>query len=97
MDREIEYFSRLNESDEYMEMELSRLSLFDSLSSVISSALRLAFLGFPVIAGGVVVGDAAIANIGWAVSGISLLVWAAVSVMRRMMADRIPFELLEED
>lgn len=94
---EVEYFSRLNEDDEYMEMELSRVNLLDTLESIGKSGLRIAFLTFPLIAAGVFFEDDLAANVGWAISGISLLVWVGVIFLRRLLSPRIPFELVKED
>jgi len=94
---EVEYFSRLNDNDEYMEMEVSRVNLLDSLENFKQTALRIAFIGFPVITLGLVFEDSLLANVGWTVSGVSLLIWTAMILLGKMLSPRIPIELLEED
>lgn len=94
---EVEYFSRINEDGEYMELELSRLNLLDTLSRAKKSALRIAITGFPIILAGLLIDNLTIVNLGWTVSGVSLLAWAAIILLRRILNARIPFHLVEED
>lgn len=94
---EVEYFSRLNDDEEYMELEVSRVSLLDSLTTAKRTVLRLATLGFPTILVGLLFEETLIANIGWAVSGISLAVWLSIMFLQKLLAPRIPFELTRED
>lgn len=94
---EVEYFSHLNSDEEYMDLEISRVNLLDSLERTKRSALRVAVFGFLVIGFGLAFGDDLIANIGWTVSGLSLALWIAMILMTRMLSPRIPFELIESD
>jgi tetratricopeptide (TPR) repeat protein len=94
---EVEYFSHLNEDEEYMELEISRVNLLDTLDRTRKSAVRILLMGLIVILLGLTLGDLLVANIGWAISGISLLLWIVMVVMMRMLAPRIPFELMETD
>ncbi|MBA2333789.1 MAG: hypothetical protein H0V90_02515 [Blastocatellia bacterium] len=94
---EVEYFSRLNENDEYMEMEVSRVNLLDLLEGWKKNTLRIAFIGFPLIALGVIFEDNLLANAGWMVSSVSLMIWTAMILIGKMLSPRIPIELLEED
>lgn len=94
---EIEYFSRLNNDEEYMELEISRMNLLDTLETVKRSSLRIALIGFPAIIFGVIAEDHTVANIGWAVSIISLTVWATMIILGHMLSARIPYDLVEEE
>jgi tetratricopeptide (TPR) repeat protein len=94
---EVDYFSHLNEDDEYMELEISRVNLLDTLDRTRRSSFRINAFGFLGIAFGLAVGDDLVANISWAVSGVSLTVWIVTIVMTRMLSPRIPFELMETD
>lgn len=94
---EVDYFSHLNEDEEYMDLEISRVNLLDTLDRTRRSSVRIALLGFIVIGVGLSVGDDLISNIGWAVSGISIFLWIVMILMARMLAPRIPFELMETD
>ena len=94
---EAEYFSHLNSDDEYMEMEISRVNLLDGVERSKRTTLRVAFLAFPAILIGVLFEDDLIANLGWAVSTVSLLIWTGLIITARMLAQRIPYELVESD
>jgi tetratricopeptide (TPR) repeat protein len=94
---EVEYFSHLNEDEEYMELEISRINLLDTLDRVRRSSFRFALVGIVVILLGMAMPNDLLANMGWAISGISLLVWIVSLLMSRMLAPRIPFELMEAD
>ena len=94
---EIDYFSHLNEDDEYMELEISRVNLLDTLDRIRRSSFRLNLFGLIVIGLGFSMGDDLVTNIGWGVAGVSLAVWTVTIVMSRMLAPRIPFELMETD
>jgi tetratricopeptide (TPR) repeat protein len=94
---EAEYFSRLNSDDEYMEMEVGRVSLLESFENAKRTALRLTFLGFPAIFVGVFLDDQLIANVGWAISTVTILVWTGLNISVRMFSSRIPYELLDQE
>src|SRR5690606_5655182 len=51
--RETEYFSHLNENDEYMELEISRVNLLGKLARVKLASLRTCIFGLPMIVLGV--------------------------------------------
>ena len=94
---EIDYFSRLNSDEEYMELEISRMNLLDTLRLVRGSALRIALVGFPVIVAGILFEVILVANVGWALSLVSLAVWTTVIVLGHVLAARIPYEMVEEE
>lgn len=94
---ETEYFSNLNSDDEYMEMEVSRVNLLETVERSKKTALRIASFGFPAIIAGVMLEDNLIANIGWAVSTVSLLIWAGLIMSTHLLAQRIPYHMMESD
>jgi len=94
---EVDYFSHLNSNDEYMELEISRVNLVDTLERIRRSSVRLTFIGFVLIAAGLLVDDYVIANVGWTVAGVTLAVWLGVRLVAKMLSPRIPFELMEDD
>ena len=94
---EAEYFAHLNNDGEYMELEISRVNLLDTLERLKRSSLRIALFGFGVIAAGLLLEEHLIANIGWAASGLSLTLWIVSIVMVKLLSARIPFELVEDD
>lgn len=94
---ETEYFSRLNDDEEYMDLEISRINMLETLENSKRTTLKLALLGFPAILIGIIFDESLIANIGWAVSAVSLLIWAGLSASIKLFADRIPYDLVETE
>ncbi len=94
---EIDYFSRLNSDEEYMELEVSRMNLLDTLALIRGGALRIAVVGIPVIVIGLIFEEHLVANVGWAVSLISFAVWATVIILSHMLSTRIPYELIRDE
>ncbi len=94
---EAEYFQRLSNDDEYMEMELGRVNLLDALDRWKRTTFRLCVLGFPVIGLGLYFDDVTTANAGWILSGGSLVLWTTILLASRILAPRIAPELLQDD
>ncbi|MBX7054645.1 MAG: hypothetical protein K1X36_06790 [Pyrinomonadaceae bacterium] len=94
---EVEYFSNLNNDDEYLEMEIGRVEMLESLENLKRSSLRIALFGFPAIIVGILFDDPLVANIGWAISAIALLTWTGMNIGVKLLAPRIPYDLLESD
>jgi tetratricopeptide (TPR) repeat protein len=94
---EADYFSHLNADDEYMEMEIARVNLLESLLRSKKTAQRIAFLAFPAIIIGMLFNDDLITNIGWAVSTVSLVIWVGLSVSTKLFDRRIPYEMMAEE
>ena len=93
---ETDYFARLNSDEEYMEMEISRVNMLETVETSKRTTLRIAFFAFPLVAVGVLFDDSLIADIGWGVSTVSLLIWTGLILSSRMLSRRIPYELLED-
>ncbi len=89
---EAAYFERLNNDDEYMDMEISRVTLLDNLEKYKKSALRITMVGLPCIIAGMVTDETLLANLGWSVSCVALLVWGAIVVGRNLLSSRLPVE-----
>jgi tetratricopeptide (TPR) repeat protein len=94
---EDEYFTHLNSDDEYMETEIRRVKMLDSVEAAKRTCLRISFLAFPAITVGVIFEDTLVANLGWAISGVSLVIWTGLIFMSRLLARRIPYELMPDD
>ena len=92
-----EYFTRLNDDDEYMEMEISRLNLLELLEKTRQTTRRIALYGFPLILFGILIEENSVTNLGWAISAIALSIWGAITFGRGLFSERIPPELLDED
>lgn len=94
---ESEYFLRLNDDEDYMDLEISRVNLLDTLERSKRTTLKIAFFGFPLIIFGLTVFDDLVANIGWAVTSVSLLIWVGLILSRNLLSSRIPLDFDEED
>ncbi|MCB1023547.1 MAG: tetratricopeptide repeat protein [Acidobacteria bacterium] len=90
---EAEYFSRLNSDDDYMEMEVSRVNLLDSLERGKRTSLKIALFGLPWIIIGLILGEDLVVNIGWAVSTVALLIWVGMIMSRNILSARIPVDV----
>lgn len=89
---EAAYFDRLNSDEDYMDMEISRVNLLDSLERSKKTALRITVLGLPLIICGMIMEASLLANFGWAISGVSLVVWIGIVISRNMFSSRLPIE-----
>jgi hypothetical protein len=94
---EADYFSNLHSNDEYMELEIGRVSLLESVERAKRTTLHLTFLGFPAIVIGMILEDNVVANIGWAVSTVSILIWTGLMITTNLLAQRIPIEIVASD
>ncbi len=80
-----------------MEMEISRVNLVENFERAKKTCLQIALVSFPAIVIGVALEEALMANIGWSVSSLSLLIWAGVVVGQKMFAARIPLDFESEE
>lgn len=94
---EADYFAHLNSDDEYMEVEVGRVNLLESLESAKRTVLRIASFGFAPLMFGLFVEDWLFADIGWAVTAVALLIWIGLVVGVRLLSTRIPHVLVETD
>lgn len=94
---EADYFSHLNDDENYMDMEISRINLLETLERSKRTSLRIAIFGFPAILIGLTFGEELIANIGWAVSSVALMIWTGLLMSLNLFSERIPYELVEDE
>lgn len=94
---EADYFAQLNSDADYMELEISRVNLLETVERSKKTALRITLTALPAVFVGVIFDDDLIANIGWAVSGVAILVWTGLVITAGMLATRIPYDLVESD
>ncbi len=94
---EADYFSRLNDDDEYLDMEVTRINLLETFARSKRTAFRIALLGLPTIILGIFIDDALVTNIGWAVAVIALTVWFAMIVAVNLFSSRVPFETFSDN
>lgn len=93
---ESDYFSRLNNDEEYMEMEISRINLLESLERSKKTCLRISLIGFFTIIFGLILDDRLIGNMGWAVSIVSLVIWVGLILSQNMLSARLPMDYEDE-
>ncbi|MFV0389114.1 MAG: tetratricopeptide repeat protein [Pyrinomonadaceae bacterium] len=89
---EADYFSRLNDDEEYMELEISRVNMVESLERGKGLSFRIALIGFPWIILGIILDVPVIINIGWAVSMVSLLIWVGMIISKNLLSARVPLD-----
>ena len=94
---EADYFSRLNEDDEYMDLEIGRVNLLETLEGSAITSLKIAALSIPFIVVGWLFGNKVVSDIGWAVTAVALLIWSGLTVGQRLFRSRIPFEIYESE
>ena len=94
---EQEYFSRLNTDEDYMDLEISRINSLENMENHKKASLKIALLGLPAILFGVVLDEHLIANLGWAISAVALLIWIGMIITQKLLSTRIPLDLQEED
>ena len=78
-------------------MEIGRVNLLETVERSKKTALRIAFFGFPAIIAGIMLEDDLIANIGWAVSTVSLVIWTGLIMSGHLLAQRIPYDMMETE
>jgi tetratricopeptide (TPR) repeat protein len=90
--QEANYYSNLNSDETYMEMEVGRVGLIESLARTRWTLLRIASFGFFVLAVGIGSEDELLPDLGWAISGIALAVWLALRIASGVLSKRIPYD-----
>jgi hypothetical protein len=94
---EADYFSRLNDDEEYMDIEIARVNLLEKLEKAAITSLKIVLLSLPTIIVGTIFDDALITDIGWAVSAVAIIIWAGLTISQRLFRSRIPFEIYENE
>ena len=94
---EADYFSRLNDDEEYLELEVSRMNLIERLERYQKTALRTVLFGFPLIVVGVLADEYAVANTGWAIAAAAIAAWFGMSLTARLVSGRIPVDMVVSD
>jgi tetratricopeptide (TPR) repeat protein len=86
------YFSQLNSDDEYMELEIRRVSMLRTVERSQRTAIMAAFLGMPLVIWGVLGDDDLVTKLGWAISMVGVVIWTLLMISSRMLADRLPYD-----
>ncbi|MGI8544863.1 MAG: tetratricopeptide repeat protein [Aridibacter sp.] len=90
---ETDYFTRLNSDDEYMDMEISRVNLLESLERGKKTSLKISLFGLPWIIIGILLEENLIVNLGWTVSCVAILIWVGTIMSRNILSARIPLDM----
>ena len=85
--READYYVRLNDDDDYLSAELSRINWLQTLTHVRSLAARLTNVSVLVALIGYYA-DPTIASLGWALASSSLVAWLTSLLASRLLSQR---------
>ena len=93
---EADYFSNLNNDAEYMDLELGRVKLIDSLFRTRRTVLVAAMVGMLPLMLGLIADDHILVDVGWAITGISLAAWTVCQLISRTLTNRIPYDVMPD-
>ena len=86
---ENDYFARLQSDEDYMEMEISRVNLLETLETLKKTCLKAAFVGIPFLIVGLFTDDF-FTGFGWTISLVALTCWVILLFAQYFFATRIP-------
>jgi tetratricopeptide (TPR) repeat protein len=85
--READYYSRLNNDEDYLAAELRRMNWLEGAHRVQHLAGRVSFAAMLIALAGSSV-DQVVAGLGWALASSSLIAWSVSLVTRKLLATR---------
>lgn len=85
--REAEYYSRLNEDDDYLSSELRRMNWLEGAGRVQQLTARVSFAALLVAVTGSFV-DQIVAGVGWALASSSIIGWSGALLTRKFLSRR---------
>lgn len=85
--REAEYYSRLNNDEDYLAAELRRMNWLEGANRVQHLTARVSFAAMLVALVGSSV-DQVVAGLGWALASSSVIAWSGALLIRRLLASR---------
>ena len=91
---EADYFSRLNDDDEYLAAELRRINWLQSIYRARRIAARVTFASILLALFGGSITEAA-SDIGWSLATSSLICWIGVGITARLLTPRRKFRTAE--
>jgi tetratricopeptide (TPR) repeat protein len=91
---EADYFSRLNDDDEYLAAELRRINWLQSIYRARRIAARVTFASILLALFGGSITEAA-SDIGWSLASSSLVCWIGVAITARLLTPRRKFRTAE--
>jgi tetratricopeptide (TPR) repeat protein len=90
--READYYSRLNEDDDYLSSELRRMNWLEGAGRVQQLAARVSFAALLVALTGSFI-DQIVAGVGWALASSSIIGWSGALLTRKFLARRRGMDL----
>ena len=94
---EADYLRRLNDDEEYMELEIGRINLYDTFDGIRKTTVRIFAFGLLLLVSGLLGSIAVVTDIGWAVAGVALVISLAAGLLKQAFASRLPFSLLDKE
>lgn len=85
--READYYSRLNNDEDYLAAELRRMNWLEGAHRVQHLAGRVSFAAMLIALAGSSV-DQMVAGLGWALASSSLIAWSGSLITRKLLATR---------
>jgi tetratricopeptide (TPR) repeat protein len=85
--READYYSRLNNDEDYLAAELRRMNWLEGANRVQRLAGRVSFAAMLVALAGSSI-DQMVSGLGWALASSSLIAWSGSLITRKLLATR---------
>jgi tetratricopeptide (TPR) repeat protein len=85
--RETDYYSRLNEDDDYLSAELRRMNWLEGAGRVQQLAARVSFAALLLALTGSLL-DQIVAGVGWALASSSIIGWSGALLIKRFLSRR---------
>jgi hypothetical protein len=85
--READYYSRLNNDEDYLAAELRRMNWLEGANRVQRLTARVSFAAMLVALVGSSV-DQVVAGLGWALASSSIIAWSGSLITRKLLAAR---------
>jgi len=85
--READYYSRLNNDEDYLAAELRRMNWLEGANRVQHLTARVSFAAMLIALVGSSV-DQVVAGLGWALASSSIIAWSGALIIRKLLATR---------
>jgi tetratricopeptide (TPR) repeat protein len=85
--RESEYYSRLNDDDDYLAAELRRMNWLQNVGRVQQLAARVSFASLLIALVGPSINQV-VASLGWALASSSIMAWSTALIVTKLLATR---------
>ena len=85
--READYYSRLNNDEDYLAAELRRMNWLEGANRIQHLTARVSFAALLIALVGSSI-DQVVAGLGWALASSSIIAWSGSLVMRKVLAGR---------